>query len=155
MYHLKSLNVSFKFMDAEIFRLIYPTYVMSHLESLVQAWCPYLLGNIDRLEKVQRRATKSVRGLENYTYEERLKMLKLHSLSKRRLRGDLIEVFKIVKGFSGLIYDNYFQYAEKWSTRGHRFKIFKLRCNTNKNSVFFSQRIINEWNNLGTQVGNT
>ena len=61
-------------------------------------------------------------------------------------------MFKIVKGFSGLIFDNFFQYAEKGSTRGHRFKIFKLRCNTNKRSVFFSQRIINEWNNLSESV---
>ena len=78
---------------------------------IIIAWCPYLLG--DRLEKVQRRATKTVIVLENFTYEERLKMLKLHSFTKRRLRGDLIEVFKIVKGFSGLIFDNFFQYAEK------------------------------------------
>ena len=87
---MRKLNVSFKYMNAEIFRRIYPTYARSHLESSVQVWCPYLLENIDRLEKVQRRATKSVRGLDNYTYEERLKMLKLHSLSKRRLRGNLI-----------------------------------------------------------------
>ena len=103
---MRKLNVSFKYMDAEIFRRIYPTYVRSHLESSVQTRCPYLLGDIDRLEKVQRRTSKSVRGLENYTYEERLNMLKLYLLSKRRLRGDLIEVFKIVKGFSGLIFDN-------------------------------------------------
>ena len=55
----RKLNVSFKCMDAEIFRRIYPTYVRSHLESSVQACCLYLLGDVDRLEKVQRRATKS------------------------------------------------------------------------------------------------
>ena len=79
-------------------------------------------------------------------------MLKLHLISKIRLRGGLIEVFKIVKDFSGVIFDSCFQYAEQGSTRGHRFKIFKLRFNTNKRSVFFSQRIINEWNNLSENV---
>ena len=79
-------------------------------------------------------------------------MLKLHLLSKRRMRGDLIEVFKIVKGFSELNFDNFFQYAEQGSTRGHRFKLFKLRYNINIRLVFFSQRIINEWNNLSESV---
>ena len=92
---MRKLNVSFKFMDAQILKRIYPTYERSHIESSVQAWCPYLLGDIDRLEKVQRRATKSVRDLENYAYEERLKILKLHSLSKRRLRRDLIVVLRL------------------------------------------------------------
>ena len=68
---MRKLNVSFKYMDAEIFKRIYPIYVQSHFESSVKAWCPYLLGDIDRLEKVQRRATKSVKGLGNYAYEER------------------------------------------------------------------------------------
>ena len=80
---------------------------------------PHLLGDMDRLEKVQERATKSVRGLGNYSYEERLRMLKLHSLSKRRMRGDLIEVFKIVRGLSGLSFDAFFQYARQRNTRGH------------------------------------
>ena len=54
-----------------------------------------------------------MRSLGNYSYEERLRMLKLHSLSKRRLRGHLIEVFKMVKGLSGLSFDDFFQYAEQ------------------------------------------
>ena len=149
---MRKLNRSFKHMDVEIFRRVYPTYVRAHLESSVQAWSPHLLGDIDRLEKVQRRATKSVRYLRNYTYEERLRMLKLHSLSKRRLRGDLIEVYKIVRGLSGLEFSNFFQYAEQRNTRGHRFKLFKLRSNTNKRLVFFSQRVINVWNSLSENV---
>ena len=71
--------------------------------------------------KVQRRATKSVKGLENYTYEERLKILKLHSLSKRRPSGVLMEVFKIVIGFSGLIFDTFLQYDEHGSTRDLKY----------------------------------
>ena len=38
--------------------------------------------------------TKMIEGIRNFSYERRLKLLKLHSLDRCRVRGDLIEVFK-------------------------------------------------------------
>ncbi len=46
------------------------------------------------LESVQRRMTKMIQGLRTLQYQERLRRLNLHSLERRRVRGDLIEVFK-------------------------------------------------------------
>ena len=59
-------------------------------------WNPYLRKDIERIERVQHRATRTrlVPGFAKLPYEERLKRLVLTSLEDRRLRGDVIEAFK-------------------------------------------------------------
>ena len=57
---------------------------------------PYRKGDIEALEKVQKRATKILPGLKNLPYSERLKICKIPTLHYRRIRGDMIETYKIV-----------------------------------------------------------
>ena len=63
-----------------------------------------------------------VEGLEGYSYEDRLRILGLTTLETRFLRADLIEVFKILRGFENLDPDRFFQVVGDGVRRGHSFK---------------------------------
>ena len=100
------------------------------------------------IERVQRRATKLIEGFKNLKYTERLNVTGLISLEKRRVRGDLIQVFKTLKGIDRLNYKNYFEMQDSNRTRGHSYKLIKQRSSLDVRKYFFSQRIVNVWNNL-------
>lgn len=90
---LRVIKRSFDFMDSDMFCILYKTLVRPHLEYANCIWSPILQKDKEMLEKVQRRATKIVPGLKDLTYPDRLQRLKIPTLSYRRLRGDLIQVY--------------------------------------------------------------
>ena len=98
MVVLRSVKRAFIHFDRETSNIVYNTYIRPHLEYCVHAWSTYYAKYILMLEKVQRRATKLVIGLKEFTYEERLTQLKLYRFEERRLRGDLNETFKLLTG---------------------------------------------------------
>ena len=94
---------SFIFMDHDNFRWLYKAIVRPHLEYINSVWSPMRKKDINTIENVQRRAMKMIPGLKDLSYPEGLRALKLPTLVYRRLRGDMIETYKVIRK----VYDTY------------------------------------------------
>ena len=119
-------NIVYK--EKELILPLYKTIVRPHLEYCIQAWKPYSKKDIDILERVQRRATKMIQKLRNISYEMRLKECGLTTLETRRLRGDQIEVFKILNGYENIDRNIFFLVKEERRTRAHGITLAKKQC---------------------------
>jgi ribonuclease P/MRP protein subunit RPP40 len=143
---------TYKFLDEVSWNLLYKGLVRPKLEYGVTVWSPRLQRDIDGIENIQRRATKMIPGFKDLSYEERLQRLRLPTLVYRRLRGDMIEVFKYMNNYYDVQVDGIFKRAISTRTRGHSKKIFKQSSNRPLRSHFFSQRVVDRWNNLPETV---
>ena len=66
-----------------------------------------------------------VYGYGNLTYKDRLSLLELSSFEERRVRGNVIEAFKLLKGIAKLDYSLFIKLSENSKVRGHTYKIVK------------------------------
>ena len=100
---------NFRFKSKSVMVPLYKSIVRPHLDYCVQAWRPHYRKDIDKLEKMQRRAMKMVKGLEGHSYSDRLRILGFTTLETRFFRVNLIEVFKILSGFENVDPKKFFQ----------------------------------------------
>ena len=129
---------SYEHLDAESMKLLFVALVWPHLEFGNVVWSPRLEKDKKLVEGVQRRATKIIPGLKDLTYEQRLEKMKLPSMCYRRLRGDLIEVFKYTHNIYKLS-DSLLELESRTNTRGHSYKLKKQRCNTTLPALFHTK----------------
>ena len=146
-------NITYK--SKSILIPLYKALIRPILEYGNAVWCPYLKKDIADIEKVQRHFTKRIHCAKNLEYEDRLRLLQLPSLEFRRIRGDLIEVFKILNEKYDPVTTNSLLTRQETVLRSNKFKLQKNRVATKRYLKFFSNRVINIWNKLPNCVVDT
>ena len=153
---LRYIRHTFKYMDEDMFLLLYKALVRPHVEYATCIWNPYLKYNMDMIERVQRRATKIVPSLRDLSYTDRLKKLNLETLEYRRRRADLLEAYRIMNNQHILDQSCYcsmcpekqmFTPTLSSSTRGHNRKL-QIQEATGIRKHYFSTRVAKPWNDL-------
>ena len=132
---------------------LYKTLVRPILDYGAAVWSPHQRGDIEKVEKIQRRATKMIKEIRHLSYQDRLKACNLMTLEMRRRRYDLIETFKIIKEIYAVDKEKFFKMRNN-QTRGHNQKIYKQHSRLNLRKYFFTQRVVNDWNQLPEEAVN-
>ena len=154
---LGRLTKSFHYRDRVTFVNLYKTYVRCHLEYCTPAWNPWTAADISVLEKVQERAVGMVSGLRSTSYSDRLRELGLLSLEDRRERFDMIQTYKFLNSVDNVDSTIWFQTVDSDRQNPTRLtscpvNLVPKRSNLDIRKNFFSQRIVNKWNNLPSDV---
>ena len=116
---------NFNSFSKEIILNLYKQLVRPHLDYAAQAWSPFYEKDKFLLEQVQRRATRLIPEVRNLPYHLRLKHLGLTTLELRRIRGDMLQVYKFLSDRDPLTSCSYLKVQSNSRVRGHCKKLEK------------------------------
>ena len=138
--------------NSQVLTKAFVAYVRPLLEYNTYVWSPTDIGSINKLERVQRRFTKRIPSVAHLSYHDRLKALGLDSLELRRLRYDLVMMYKIIHNLVDLDRDALITVTSSSITRNSLLKLFKPTSLSSTRCKFLCVRSINAWNSLSEET---
>lgn len=151
---LGMIRRTFDYMDKSMMIQLFKGLIRPILEYGNIIWSPSLKKDAMLIESIQRRATKMVPELKEMEYEDRLRALNLPSLVYRRLRGDLIEAYKLTHGIYNVDSETILPKCKNDRTRGHKYKLEKRASRLDIRKNFYGLRVVGNWNSLPENVVN-
>ena len=159
---LGQLTKTFHYRKASCLVPLYKTFVRPKLEHAVGAWSPWLEGDKEALERIQKRLVRNISDKRGGSYEERLRSVGLTTLEERRERGDMVETFRTINGFNRVEKEDWFNFRDASNMRATRSTVSvtsegqqdrsnvlymgNVRLDSRKN--FFTVRVIAKWNRI-------
>jgi hypothetical protein len=145
------MKSSFMCRESSLWLKLYKTYIRPLHEFAAPVWGLYHKGDIERVEKIQRRATKVAFSMKCLNYEARLAKLELTTLEERRRRGNLIQMFKIQSGRDEVCWSKPLLITEPM--RGRRAQLRRQTGQIgNQRHNFFTNRVAGAWNDLPDEL---
>ncbi len=148
------LKRSFATLTPSTFLPSYKAFIHPHLEYAVQASSPILSWDGQAQESVLKPVVKIDKGLRHVPYVTALQRLRLFSLARRRIRGDLICMYRMMHGLLGFPCDAVFAAPTRIGLRGHTFKTHQQRCKTRRRQHAFNIRVVPYWNKMPEEIVN-
>ncbi|XP_065672152.1 uncharacterized protein LOC136089977 [Hydra vulgaris] len=121
---------TFVHLNQHLLKQLYTTFVRPLIEFAAPVWSPNCKGDIEILKRVQHRVTRMIKNLRSLLYEDRLQILGLTTLSERRKRVDLIQIFKIFNEIKAVDLLNKPVFSK--SCRGHSRKYSREQTKLSK-----------------------
>ena len=157
--NVMSYNIirSFVSTNLSLYTGLYKTFIRPLLEYNTPIWNPDLITDIKSVEHIQRKFTRMVCQKSNTSftnYQDRLKIMHLDTLEIRRVRFDLILMYKIYHNIIDIDFNSHFKLNianKNYSLRGHNFKLQRNKYSTARNR-YFCERVIPTWNKLPVDV---
>ncbi len=143
-----AIRKSFQLKVPQLLWPAFQAYVAPILMYGASAWSPCLQRDIDRIERVQQRFTKSIPELHDMNYDERLARLSTLSLRDRRLYADLVLTYKALHGMLNCPSADLGLNPMVTSTRGGGISVSQRRHVSRASSALFPFRVPSAWNKL-------
>ena len=157
---------SFHYRTKSILVPLYKVFVRPKLEYAISVWNPWLHKDEDVLEKVQKRLVRMLSDVRAETYEEKLKLAGLTTLRERRLRGDMIETFKTMRGINHVEREDWFSIQVDEEHRPTRTNtlivdgevvrklevLVREQASLEVRRNFFTVRVEKTWNQLPEEI---
>ena len=148
---LQNIGLAFYYLDEGMMRKILVTLIRPQMEYAAVIWSPHMKKHQKKIERIQRLATRMIPDFKNKSYEERLEKLNLTTLEERRIRGDMITMYKIVNGIN-ILDREIVKVGPSNYLRGHGKRLRKETCTSDIKKYSFPYRSIEKWNKLRSEV---
>ena len=142
----------FQSREPELLFKAFTVYVRPLLEYCSVIWSPHYVCDINKIESVQRRFTKRLNGLRDLPYSVRISKLNDDTLELRRLKLDLVMVYKVVHNLVNLNFEDLFHINRGRITRGHELRLLRENSKVLARSNNFCCRPLKIWNSLDASV---